>query len=88
LQRKKTDREIKNGHFRERKPMGKSRIDISEKENRWGNQEWTFQREKTDREIKNGHFRERKPMGKSLDFPIGFLSLKCPFLISLSVFFL
>jgi hypothetical protein len=42
FQREKTDGEMKNGHFRERKPMGKSRIDISEKENRWGNQEWTF----------------------------------------------
>jgi hypothetical protein len=78
FQREKTDGEIKNGHFRERKPIGKSRMDISEKENRWENQEWTSQREKTDGEIKNGHFREkndgenknghfreRKPMGKS-----------------------
>jgi hypothetical protein len=68
-----------------------------EKENRWGNQELTSQRKKTDGEIKNGHFRERKLMGKSrieiserenFDFPIGFLSLKCSFLISPSVFFL
>jgi hypothetical protein len=45
--------------------MEKSRMDISEKENRWGIQEWTFQREKTEGEVKNGHLRERKLMGKS-----------------------
>jgi hypothetical protein len=37
--------------------MGKSRMDISEKENRWGNQEWTFQRKKTDRENQMGKSR-------------------------------
>ena len=51
-QREKTDREIKNGRFRERG-------------NRRGNQELTIQREKTEGAFKNGQFRERKPMGKS-----------------------
>ena len=40
-------------------------MDISERENRRGNQEWTFQRKKTEGKIKNGHFRERNSMGKS-----------------------
>jgi putative flippase GtrA len=75
--------------------MGKSRMNISETENRWGNQEWTFQREKTDgksridiseKENRWGNqewtFQREKTDGEIKN---GHL---CSFLISPSVFFL
>jgi hypothetical protein len=65
IQTEKTDGGIKSRKSRERKPMGESRVENPDRENRWGNQKSKIQTEKTDGGIKSRKSRERKPMGES-----------------------